>query len=302
MFEQLRHRLAGEANKGKKESLIIEKIRPEEVTELNLNWNSHFNTPSLRQHLIDFPGISWRVRGHTDYIIGDLWRRRADIGQVTETRTRHYRAELVDSLLAEFIRRGCGAVVIGNDEQSDNSKFYQDAGFIELERIVYYEKPDMRQDYVHTGPPITMMPYQPSPQTLADLLEVDHAAFPWLWWNSQSELEYYFLQEGVVIYLAYSQNEAGILRPVGYFGYTLYQRWAHLDRLAVVPDVQGLRVGAYQLAYALDLMARNGARRVTLSTQLNNTQSQRLYEGFGFQRVKSLEYSLIGKWLNGKAM
>ncbi len=300
MFEQLRQRLAGEAHKIRKEPISVDLLRPEEVTELNLSWNSHFNTPSLRQHIIDFPGLAWRVRGHADYVVGDNWRRRNDVGQLTETRTRHYRAELVDGLLSEFTRRGYGAVVVGSDEQSDNYKFYEEAGFEELEHIVYYEKPDMRLAYVHDGPPIEMESYRPTPQALSDLLEVDHASFPWLWWNSQAELQHYVAQEGVVIYLAYQLSQEGFRQPIGYFGFTLYQRWAHLDRLAVVPQIQGQRVGAYQLDYAIKLMAQQGARRITLSTQQNNIQSQRLYEGFGFQRVRSLEYSLIGKWLNGK--
>ncbi len=300
MFEQLRQRLAGDTAKVKKESVAVERLRPEDVGQLNLNWNSHFNTPTLRQHVLDYPGLTLRLRDQADYVIGDYWRRRDEIGQLTETRSRHYRAELVECLLEEYTRRGCGAVVIGNDEHSDNAKFYQEAGFIELERIVYYEKPDMKLEFPLENSQLVLQPYPNTVPALTDLLQVDHASFPWLWWNSQHELEHYAAQEGVFIYLAYLPSRAGTPQPVGYFGFTLYQRWAHLDRLATIPQLQGRRVGATQLAYAIDLMAQHGARRITLSTQLNNTQSQRLYEGFGFQRVKSLEYSLVGKWLNGR--
>jgi ribosomal protein S18 acetylase RimI-like enzyme len=300
MFDQLRQRLTGETFRAKKEPVMIDELRPDDVAGLNLGWNSHFNTPSLREHLREFPGLTLRVRGLPDYIVGDYWRRRSDIGQLTETRSRYYRTELVNSLVDEFAHRKCGAVVLGNDELSDNSRFYHDAGFIELERIVYYEKPDMRVGYIEPGPALIMQPFRPSSRSMADLLVVDHAAFPWLWWNSQAEIEYYATQEGVVIYLAYGPDALGISRPVGYFGFTLYERWAHLDRLAVIPELQGQGVGVSQLAYAIDLMVRYGARRITLSTQQDNTRSQHLYEGFGFQRVKSLEYSLIGKWLNDR--
>jgi ribosomal protein S18 acetylase RimI-like enzyme len=61
--------------------------------------------------------------------------------------------------------------------------------------------------------------------------------------------------------------------------------------------LQGQGVGAYQLRQAIALMEQKGAKRVTLSTQLNNTRSQALYEAYGFHRVKSLEYNLVGKWL-----
>ena len=294
MFEQLRNRLA-EASKLKKEGLAIEPLRPEEIGQINLNWNSHFNTPTLRQHLQEFPGLTLRVRGHADYIVGDNWRRRTDVGQLIETSTRHYRADLVNGLLAEYSRRGYQAVILGSDEQSDNVKFYYEAGFGELERIVYYEKPDMSLSYRHSGPPLLVQPYVHSEERMADLIRVDNASFPWLWWNNRLELDYYRQQEGVTLYMAYLDGPQP--RPVGYFGFTLYDRWAHLDRLAVVPEVQGKRVGAYQLSYAISLMAQRGAKRITLSTQLDNYKSQRLYEGFGFHRVKSLEYGLVGKWL-----
>lgn len=300
MFEQWRQRLAGEVGKTRKEPVLVEPLQPDEVATLNVGWNSHFNTPNLRQYVQQFPGLAWRVAGTTDYIVGDQWRRREDIGQITEARSRSHRAELVETLLAQYTRVGCRAVVVGSDEQNDNSKFYLEAGFEELECIVYYEKPDMHLNYQHPGPLPLLRPLQPTQANMAELLEVDHASFTWLWWNSRAELDFYRQQEGVTIYLAYLPEADGSPRPVGYFGFTLYERWAHLDRLAVVPGLQGRGVGAFQLAEAIKMMSARGTRRVTLSTQENNLKSQRLYEGFGFQRVKSLEYSLIGKWLGEK--
>ncbi|MBN9386967.1 MAG: GNAT family N-acetyltransferase [Chloroflexi bacterium] len=295
MFDQLRQRFFSEA--GKNKPVQVEPLQPSQVGELNLNWTSHFNTPALREHLEEFPGLSLRVNGHSDYIVGDNWRRRSEIGQVTETRTRYQRTALVEGLLDEFARRGYRLVVLGHDEHTDHSEFYADAGFEEIERIVYYEKPDMLLRPPTDFPPVKMEVYRHTPAQTKDLLAADNASFPWLWWNSRAELDYYQDQEGVTIYIAYRDKAEGGREPVGYFGFTLYDRWAHLDRLAVIPGLQGQRVGAYQLSYAIALMEQKGARRVTLSTQLNNTRSQALYEGFGFQRVKSLEYNLVGKWL-----
>jgi ribosomal protein S18 acetylase RimI-like enzyme len=298
MFDQLRQRFFTEAAKNK--SVQVEALRPSQVGELNLNWTSHFNTPALREHIEEFPGLTLRVSGHSDYIVGDNWRRRAEIGQITETRSRYQRTLLVDELLGEFARRNYKLVILGHDEHTDHQEFYADAGFEELERIVYYERLNMRIGPLPQSPPVAMEVYRHSPAQIRDLLEADNAAFPWLWWNSRAELDYYQAQEGVHIYLAYQNQPQGQggKRPVGYFGFTLYDRWAHLDRLAVVPGLQGQRVGAYQLGYAINLMERLGAQRVTLSTQLNNTKSQALYEGFNFRRVKSLEYNLVGRWLH----
>ncbi len=297
MFDQLRQRLKEEV-KIKKEPVVLEPLRPEDISGLHLSWNSHFNSASLKEHLREFPGLSLRVRNSNDFIIGDHWRRRPEVGQIIETRSRLYRTELVNGLVNAYKKLGYGAVVIGVDEENDNSRFYFSEGFTELEQIVYYEKPNMllRFDKTSQPDPPNLMPYQPA--FLEKLLEVDHQAFPWLWWNSQAEFDYYTRQEGVVIYLAFQNGENGSLRPCGYFGFTLYDRWAHLDRLAVLPVFQNQKLGAYLLAYAIEMMAQRGARRVTLSTQETNKQSQRLYEGFSFQKVRSLEYKLVGKWLD----
>src|SRR5690348_2385776 len=127
MFEHLRQRLNAE-EKTKREPPVLEPIRPEDVTGLNLSWNSHFNTAGLRNHVTEFPGLGWRVRGTSEYVVGDQWRRREDVGQIIETKARLYRAELVQELVNEYIRRGYGAVVLGVDEQSDNARFYNETG------------------------------------------------------------------------------------------------------------------------------------------------------------------------------
>jgi ribosomal protein S18 acetylase RimI-like enzyme len=51
------------------------------------------------------------------------------------------------------------------------------------------------------------------------------------------------------------------------------------------------------LNFALHRMAAAGANRVTLSTQETNTQSQRLYRGFGFRQTTEA-YDIYGHWLD----
>lgn len=297
MFEQLRQRLSGDNRQQHKEPAEVVTLTSQEVSRLNLGWESHFNQATLRAHLDEFPGLSFYTKSQPEFIIGDTWRRRDDVGEILESQARYHRAELVGRLVKEFEERGCGAVVVSTDEQTDKLNFYVQQGFEEVERIVYYEKSDMLTNFDYKGQPLSLEPFVPT--KMADLLEVDHAAFPWLWWNGPRELDYYVEQPEVTIYLAYTQ---GSHQPVGYFGFTLFERWAHLDRLAVIPNVQNQRVGAYQLTYALALMGKRGARRCTLSTQSNNFRSQRLYEGFGFRRVRSLEYSILGKWLKPREL
>lgn len=295
MFEQLRQRLSGDNRSSRKEPIEIKTLTASEVGQLHLSWDSHFNAALLREHLAEFPGESFYTNPQHEFIIGQGWRRRDDVGEVLEMQARYSRVDLLQHLVKEYEARGYGAVVINNDEQTDKLSFYSHQGFGEVERIVYYEKPDMLVNFSYQGEEIDLRPYDKS--MLTTLLEVDHASFPWLWWNGLKELEYYVAQPEVTVYLAHLQGSS---QPIGYFGFTLFERWAHLDRLAVVPEVQARGVGAYQLSYALELMRNRGAKRCTLSTQSNNFRSQRLYEGFGYKRVRSLEYSIMGKWLKPK--
>jgi ribosomal protein S18 acetylase RimI-like enzyme len=89
-------------------------------------------------------------------------------------------------------------------------------------------------------------------------------------------------------------------RPVAYAGFTTQGAWGHLDRIAVDPATQGSSFGAAILAHALGLMQRLGVGRVTLSTQNDNYQAHRLYEGFGFQQTSNSQV-IVGRWLNGSS-
>lgn len=72
-------------------------------------------------------------------------------------------------------------------------------------------------------------------------------------------------------------------RPVAYQVSTGGEGNAHLARMTVHPDCQGMGIGAALLATAIDKYRLQNIRTVTLNTQSNNTASHRLYERFGFR-------------------
>jgi ribosomal protein S18 acetylase RimI-like enzyme len=88
----------------------------------------------------------------------------------------------------------------------------------------------------------------------------------------------YLIMEDVSVYVARAGGE-----PVGYASYTMYNGWAHLDRLAVIEARQGMGYGAAQLAHVMRAMQATGAKNVGLSTQEHNAQSHRLYRRFDFK-------------------
>jgi ribosomal protein S18 acetylase RimI-like enzyme len=96
----------------------------------------------------------------------------------------------------------------------------------------------------------------------------------------------YLLAGGVSVYIARVGTDVGDGEPVGYASFTMYNGWAHLDRLAVIESQQGRRYGAAQLSHAMQAMVALGATQVGLSTQEHNIQSHHLYKGFGFHQTR----------------
>jgi ribosomal protein S18 acetylase RimI-like enzyme len=86
-------------------------------------------------------------------------------------------------------------------------------------------------------------------------------------------------------------------RLVSYVGVTRFRAWGHLDRIAVLPELQGQGIGLESLEWALYVLAQSGARRIGLSTQARNERSRLLYERYGFQRKTNQDYYLYGDWL-----
>lgn len=58
---------------------------------------------------------------------------------------------------------------------------------------------------------------------------------------------------------------------------------AHIARLAVHPDLQGMGCGRELIANALHDFSRRGLEQVTVNTQADNLRSQQLYLSLGFQ-------------------
>lgn len=264
------------------ENPIMEPLTATAVSTLRLPWLSRFNPHTLSQYVRAYPGYSLWVPASGEYAVAEPWRRRADIANIIEISARKGKAALVRQHLAELHALGNRLVLLSDEIWRDQTRFYMDLGFEKLQTIVFYERtlaPDIIRSFQGSGlPPLTYTAI--GLEQIDTLLEVDHSSFPWLWWNSREEFELYMQVPDVTVILALHEGE-----PVGYASFTVYQGWAHLDRLAVVEAAQGRKYGAAQLVYVMGLMLEAGARTVALSTQETNVKSHRLYEGFGFRQT-----------------
>jgi len=266
-------------------------LEPGDLARLSLGWSSAFTTRELEQHLLTYPGRSWWVPGGGEYLIGGPWRSREEITSIQELNGKLRSEELVASLVESCRERGQRLVVMLDQYEGRRDSLYSRIGFEMLQHIIIYELPRVPRGI----PEARQLRYVPvSPTIQADLIAVDHDAFPWMWWNSSAEFTTYASLYGVEIYLAYESDGT----PVGYVGLTSYRGWGHLDRIAIIPTRQGTGYGLDALNFAVSRLGELGARRIGLSTQADNIRSQHLYERYGFRRTGGNDYTIYGTWLN----
>jgi ribosomal protein S18 acetylase RimI-like enzyme len=266
-------------------------LGPRDLARLSLGWSSAFTTRELEAHLVAHPGLSWWVPGGGEYLIGGPWRHRDEIAAIQELNGRLRSEDLVRAMVDGCRARGLRLVVMLDQYEGRRDSFYSRIGFDLLQHIIIYELPRIPRP-VPAVRRLRFFPVTPAEQD--DLLRVDHAAFPWMWWNSPGEFAAYQALYGVEIYLAYEPDGT----PVAYVGITSYRGWGHLDRIAVIPDRQGAGYGLEALNFAVGRLSDLGARRVGLSTQADNIRSQHLYERYGFRRSGGSDYTIYGTWLD----
>ncbi|MDQ6695244.1 MAG: GNAT family N-acetyltransferase [Chloroflexota bacterium] len=265
------------------ENPFIEQLRSENVRDLRLPWHSRFSASTLVGHLSTSPGMSLWVPATGEYAIGEQWRRRDEITQVLEVSARKGRAALVRRLLERFREESSTLALCTDDVWRDGERVYTSLGFSHIEKIVFFRRELPGSAWGEgraPAPPEGELRFEPvGPTAIARLMPLDHTSFPWLWWNSLDEFGTYLVMQGVYAYVCLLDGE-----DAGYVSFTMYNGWAHLDRLAVVESMQGRGLGAAMLRFVLGNMSIMGAGSVGLSTQVNNTRSHKLYRSFGFKQ------------------
>jgi ribosomal protein S18 acetylase RimI-like enzyme len=260
---------------------------------LNLGWTSRFDKPDIRTIVAQYPDLSRWIPETGEYLIAGPWRHRAEVASVLELSGREGAAELLRSFADAAAEAGKDLALLSEHQETRNPALYERAEFELLEHIMIYE--------LQSVPVINTKSMELQfremlvlrDDDLAALMELDHASFPWLWWNSEAEFLSYGRARGVKIYGGWDPDG----QLVSYIGVTLFRSWGHLDRIAVHPDHQGKGIGLESLNWAIYVLAQSGARRIGLSTQARNERSRQLYERYGFRRMEKQDYFLYGRWL-----
>ncbi len=270
----------------------VRPLRESDLAALRRTWNGRTDLDEARLILATFPGRSVWLPETLEFVLVGPWRHRDDVAQIVEFSAVRHPVELLEAASLRCQEANARLLVYLELDDIRQAAFWQKAGFHLLEEVIAYEL-DRIPPTGGCGERLRFTPANLSDEaTLAALESLDHAAFPWIWWNSRREFQAYGRGPGVEVFLADDGEE-----PVGYFGITSYWGWGHLDRIAIHPRYQGFGLGREMLAFAVQRLAEAGARRIGLSTQRTNRRSQRLYETFGFRRSLSSDYCLYGRWL-----
>ena len=267
----------------------IATLTSEDVSRLSLTWYHRHDRAEIRGLIRNFPGRSvWQPDTGEFALIGP-WRHRTDIVQIAELSAQASSVALIESAAAAAGRLGADLMVILESDERRRPSFYRSIDFDHLEDVITLEL-DVLPDDATATTDLTFIRVVPKSPEYAEIRRIDDLAFPWLWRNGPVEFSAYIRMSDVQIYLGLLNG-----RPVSYHGVTLYRGWGHLDRIAVLPELQGQGVGFQTLRHATAAMAQAGAETVGLSTQGHNDQSRQLYERFGFVRQSSNDYRVYGR-------
>ncbi len=274
--------------------LNLESIRtltPADIEQLHIDNHPRLALGDAESLVIQAPGLSKWHPASGEFLLVTPWRHRSEIPAVSVMSAFQHEDELLAASMASAEEKGAAAFVLMDTYEIRRSSFYDRNDLAHLETILTYEHRAPRSLVRDAPDPI--QEFEPwfgdDDDTLHELLELDHTAFPWLWWNSREEFLAYARMPFVEIWVGRLEG-----RVTSYLGLTHFRRWSHLDRIAILPDVQGQGFGRESLAFAVRRMLQSGADRVGLSTQKENIRSRHLYEKSGFRETPELNYDVFG--------
>jgi ribosomal protein S18 acetylase RimI-like enzyme len=280
--EKTRERLSGEE---------IRTLTPGDLRHLHLRDHPRLRPGDAESLVIQAPGLSKWHPASGEFVLVTPWRHRPEIPSVNVISAFQHEDALLAASISEAEEHGAAAFVLMDAFEIRRPLFYERNNLVKLQSILTYEH-RTPTDLLRDAPPVRQH-FEPwfgaDDKVLDDLVALDNTAFPWLWWNTRAEFIAYARMPFVEIWVGRVDG-----RVMSYIGVTHFRRWSHLDRIAILPDVQGQGLGRETLRFAVSRMMEMGAERVGLSTQKNNHRSRQMYEHSGFRETPELNYDIFG--------
>lgn len=266
-------------------------LLPADLQQLLVSNHLRLDSSEIADWLEEMPGISQWHPASGEFIAATRWRHRADIPTIRLLSSFNHETELIRASVDAAEQQGMAAYVTVEMYEKRRPAFYLNHGFDLLEEIVTYGH-NHSQDFLDL--PVELR-QQFHPVTsleghdFASLQQLDADSFSWLWRNSEQEFAWWLGQPNVEAFIGTIGNEI-----TSYFGATLFNNFAHLDRIAVHPQYQGQGLGKETLQFAMRRFAGLGLSKVGLSTQKNNSASRSMYERAGFRHTPQDDFRMYG--------
>lgn len=263
----------------------------DDLPHLNAIGNPRIDETDIRAILNRAPGRSFWVPDSGEFILVLPWRNRPDLPCIHTLWSFQHDDVLIKAAAQASADADTAALVMLETGERRRPGFYQQHGFERIEIIRTYEhvEPEILAHQYDSGVQRFTRVGPDNAQLLHAVERIDHEAFPWFWWNSSAEFGAYLRFPGVEVWAGVRGDDV-----VSYIGFTAFNQWAHLDRIAVSPERQGHGLGRSAVAFAAQRMIRSGASRIGLSTQSSNRASRRLYESLGFHHTRESDYDVNG--------
>ena len=270
---------------------VVVPLTKADIPALRLSNTSLVRDDEVIESLHLMPGLSHWHPASGEFVLVAPWRHRDDIPTFRLISAFGNEFDLVSAALQAAGAAGKTAFITTETYERRQPVFYANHGLANMEKIISYRHARV-EDFLDADliPVQDFRVVQPGDDHLiAELVRMDHAAFPWIWRNSIEEFGWWMQQDSVEVSVGMIEG-----RIASYYGTTYFRNMGHLDRIAVHPEFQGRGLGKETLTVALQRMARMGRKQAALCTQQANEVSQALYERSGFLRAPHEDYHMYG--------
>jgi ribosomal protein S18 acetylase RimI-like enzyme len=262
-----------------------------EITDIQCmrpKWEPRLDTAQMERIVAHSPGFSmWSPESEEVIVVGE-WRRWPNIASVAGVHAVRDPRGLYRASIDQCRRLGADAFLTIEWDERQRPEFCSAVGLELLDVVIPFEAPSTPfRSALNTSAHLIQLDIRSS---IDPLLDVDHAAFPWLWVNNAAEFMQYAETPGVEVW---GHLHDGRLQS--YVGFTYFANWGHIDRIAVHPDAQRRGLGTELMHLAMQRLSHQGSRTIGLSTQAGNWRSQRLYDRLGFRRTSINAYRVYGR-------
>ncbi len=273
------------------ETTEVAPLRLEHINLLHASGNPRLDETDIEGIVRRSPGTSFWVPETGEFILVQPWRARLELPHVHTLWAFENDAPLLAAAAGVARDAGAASLLMLETGERRQPAFYQRHGLerIEVIRTYQHARPEELRGLYIPGSIRFSQIVNGRDQLLPGAEAIDHAAFPWFWWNSHDEFVEYISFPGVEMWSGELEG-----RIVSYFGLTQFHEWAHLDRIAVTPELQQSGLGKQTLGFAAKRMVEGGAHRIGLSTQSDNRASRHLYESLGFRHTGQSDYDVYG--------